>query len=658
MYLGETKSPGQEFSYVRIFNNVVINTKREAIQIANMVEDVQVYNNILLNNGTDKIPGQGNNLQIGDNSVADVFNNIIIGSVEYGVIVFGLGHINIYSNYIAQSNGIFIDNRKYTDEHSFLKIWDNYFKDIRTDEVILNYNELNEWMAFENYYEPIKRFFHSNCTDCVKHSVNNNIETAVVEFKFHESDSVFYENSSLNPLAYLNMGLSNTTEFEFNSWPEFELLENMYVNAGDSARFRIKAITHDSDSIVFLFENLPEFAEIQTIENGVVELFINALDQEISIYPIFVTAVDKSHGVEIRAPFEIVIKSKANTIPLLDISTYNEFYNLEKSKIDFTVYDADNDLVEVTIDDAPYFIELVKLNNAEFQLVLKPGFSDSGDYTFNIKVDDGFSGIVEGQITIKIIPKILEPGDVVYRYNFGGPELHAEPINWQKGNHALYNITDQNLQFTGSYAWKGINNTNAPDSLFGPYAFIKPDDRNMYLHFPCEPNNYLVKIYNTIKPDELDSIGETHYNVFAEGDVAISDLIIGDEASGKAQLSMFNIEVFDSVLDISVNPVKNFVRINGIEISISSPFSNGYQNLQTSIFPNPFNESIHIINNELNPIIDWGIYNTSGKISLVEKPLNYYVPFYNLNTKHLNKGIYFLYIKRRSGAKVYKVLHE
>ena len=41
MYIGETKSPGMEFKGVKIYNNIVRNTLRESIQIANAVEDVK-----------------------------------------------------------------------------------------------------------------------------------------------------------------------------------------------------------------------------------------------------------------------------------------------------------------------------------------------------------------------------------------------------------------------------------------------------------------------------------------------------------------------------------------------------------------------------------------------------------------------------------------
>jgi hypothetical protein len=100
MYLGETKSPGMEFKYVR-FNNIVRNTLRESIQIANMVEDVEIYNNTMLNAGLANITYQTSILQIGDNSVVNTYNNILMmptTGISYGK---GVAHLLIvFSNQI------------------------------------------------------------------------------------------------------------------------------------------------------------------------------------------------------------------------------------------------------------------------------------------------------------------------------------------------------------------------------------------------------------------------------------------------------------------------------------------------------------------------------------------------------------------------------
>jgi hypothetical protein len=99
MYLGETKSPGMEFKYVKIYNNIGTNTLRESIQIANMVEDVEIYNNTMLNAGLANITYQTSILQIGDNSVVNTYNNILIDAPTTGIALYGKGNCTFTNNY-------------------------------------------------------------------------------------------------------------------------------------------------------------------------------------------------------------------------------------------------------------------------------------------------------------------------------------------------------------------------------------------------------------------------------------------------------------------------------------------------------------------------------------------------------------------------------
>jgi hypothetical protein len=64
-------------------------------------DDVEMYNNLILNSGLTNEGGQGNNIQIGDNTIGNFYNNIVMNAFENGFIVFGSGDINIYNNYIS-----------------------------------------------------------------------------------------------------------------------------------------------------------------------------------------------------------------------------------------------------------------------------------------------------------------------------------------------------------------------------------------------------------------------------------------------------------------------------------------------------------------------------------------------------------------------------
>lgn len=152
MYLGETKTPGMEFSDVSIYNNIVINTGREAIQIANMVNNVEVYNNTMINMGLDGEYAQNNGLQIGDNSVVYAYNNIIKNAPGFGIISFGLGNTKYENNYIESTQGIFIDNRKVSDSTLPIEIMNNVFYLNNGPYLVKTFNEINNHIIDGNTY--------------------------------------------------------------------------------------------------------------------------------------------------------------------------------------------------------------------------------------------------------------------------------------------------------------------------------------------------------------------------------------------------------------------------------------------------------------------------------------------------------------------------
>lgn len=235
MYLGETKSPGMEFKHVRIYNNIVRNTGREGIQIANMVEDVEIYNNTLMKTGQHNIDQQNNVLQIGDNSVAEVYNNILMDSPGCGIISFGKGYNNFYNNYIAQCKGIFIDNRLFTDKNSPINISDNYFRDnVDRGWIIRNMNEKNKLTISDNYWNTDIPFF-KNDSGTDKHiKLKDNENGFISELIFENPEEGDYSVSPANITEYLNIGASCPHDFEVSE-PEIPVdesrIEQIALNA-------------------------------------------------------------------------------------------------------------------------------------------------------------------------------------------------------------------------------------------------------------------------------------------------------------------------------------------------------------------------------------------------------------------------------------------
>ncbi len=213
MYLGETTTPGMEFKHVKIYNNVVRNTGRESIQIANMVDDVEIYNNTLLNAGQDDELYQNNILQIGDNSVANIYNNILIGAPKAGIITMGMGN-NIFSNnYICSCKGMFIDNRKISNEKLPIVVSGNYFVNNTYEEIINNMNEINNIVVNNNSYNTNIYFFSNNSGTDNNLVFANNSKKELDTIAFVSPEGNNYALAEGTPEFYKNMGAPGGEEY-------------------------------------------------------------------------------------------------------------------------------------------------------------------------------------------------------------------------------------------------------------------------------------------------------------------------------------------------------------------------------------------------------------------------------------------------------------
>lgn len=213
MYLGETKSPGMEFKHVKIYNNIVRNTLRESIQIANMVEDVEIYNNTLINAGLENAIYQTSILQIGDNSVVNAYNNILIQAPSTAIAVYAKGPCYFTNNYMSSNMGVFVDNRIFTDSIASINFNQNYFRNIIGNQNIKNYNEINYVTAQNNFYNTDITFFLNQSGNTTNYTVANNTLTSVPEIQFTDPSTNDYSLKSTNPIEYQNMGAPGGPEY-------------------------------------------------------------------------------------------------------------------------------------------------------------------------------------------------------------------------------------------------------------------------------------------------------------------------------------------------------------------------------------------------------------------------------------------------------------
>lgn len=212
MYFGETKSPGLEFKNLTIYNNIVRNTQRESIQIANATENVEIYNNTLINAGLEGKDFHMNNLQIGDNSVASIYNNIIIQAPDFGIISFGKGDLNIFNNYLESNTGLFMDNRIISDSTLVNELSNNYFKNLTGGEVVRNMNELNDFVATDNVFDSNIPFY-TDLTGVDNEVLSNNTIGSVAGIQFTDPTTNDYSLAAGTADEYLTMGAPGGPEF-------------------------------------------------------------------------------------------------------------------------------------------------------------------------------------------------------------------------------------------------------------------------------------------------------------------------------------------------------------------------------------------------------------------------------------------------------------
>ncbi|MBW2662558.1 MAG: right-handed parallel beta-helix repeat-containing protein [Deltaproteobacteria bacterium] len=135
-------------TYANIYGNWIEATKGAGLVIGN--GDHQVYNNILVNCGTENNTAYGHGIRLDENNTSNIYDNIIIQPARYGVYhAWGTGNINVDRNLIGnpgvgyvESDSVLVEgsganaNIKHTDVADFnFPVWSDdgdYNNDIFT----------------------------------------------------------------------------------------------------------------------------------------------------------------------------------------------------------------------------------------------------------------------------------------------------------------------------------------------------------------------------------------------------------------------------------------------------------------------------------------------------------------------------------------------
>lgn len=581
MYIGETISPGMEFHHLRVYNNVVVNTQRESVQIANCVDDIEIYNNFFLNAGLDDMVTQNNGLQIGTNTIANVYNNVIINSLGFGTIVLGNGDINLNNNYISDSKGIFIDDRFAPLDYSPIQIDNNFIANVNNNPIIENLNEINDIYIRNNIYNTDSLFFKNAVEPLGLIELSNNLLNPIVGFDYNLDQGIF-QNSPSNPASYQTMGPINGLTHNYNASPVLNPIEDIILEYDSSANIQLTANASDGDIVHFESRNLPAFADLIETASGAAELSINPTQENIGVYEIGIRVYDESHHAYDRQMIQLSVMNPQNTAPVLNFDTQLTLESASHFEFDITAFDAESDSLYYAINPLPSFAKLIK-KGEQVILDLQPKISDKGDYTIEISANDGYGVSTTRTLNLTIIDPNLYEGRTIYRVNFGGPELEDSLLNWQADilSSAVYS-TSYFLR-TGSWSWNGVNTTSAPNNLFGPFRYDVSGGTEMQYEFPLSENGrYEVKLFFAERSTEVNANTTGTFNVYLENEKVLNAFNIYQNSTYEANEQSFEILVEDQLLNLELEQIENNSKINGIEINyLGEPAENVAPEIQS-----------------------------------------------------------------------------
>lgn len=572
VYIGETMSPGMEFRHVRVYNNVITDCNREAIQFANCVEDVEAYNNFCSNTGLKGLYAQVGSIQIGDNTVGRFYNNVLMNCPGYGFPVFGSGDIEIFNNFVENTSGIFIDERTFNTLPSSISVTGNLFYNTITAPIITSMNGVNEMHIKSNIYNT-SGIFAKNTENAVPlWQETGNTQQTIDSVHYTLLDGQFAHLPS-NPAIYNGIGPKIGLSHTMNPKPTFIPVDDQYILFGDSLNLTIKANTTDNDLLSFEVRNLPSCITWQRKGNG--QIVFKGLSNNASkgvYYPI-VMVHDGSNNAISRLKFKIAFKNPSNSPPVLSLNNNYSVEATTKQSLNITAADADNDQTTYIFYDLPPFISKVQASNSNF-LEIKPLLANIGNYLFMVVADDGYGHPDTANISLEITVAVLLPGKLLYRLNCGGPEIADVPMNWQSDVDRVTVYGVGMAYGTGSYSWSGTNVTGAPNNVFGPFRHCYADSSFRY-HFPVPTNGkYEVHLLFAERSNEVNAGKSETFSVTIEDSVALNAYNVYKESGYRAVRKTFVTNVYDQAIDLVFRAQLNDAKINGIEIKFLQAANN------------------------------------------------------------------------------------
>jgi hypothetical protein len=179
---------------MRVFENVVEDAGYDGIQVGCVVEDCEIFNNLVTGYGVLKVESQNAGIQMGGGTTGKCYNNLIKNGSGIGITVFGTGNNLVYNNVIINAgynyfptnpskfvHGIYCADRS-TVPGRFFSFINNTIVNPKTDGIrfsslLSNNNEIRNNIivhpgSMGSYTNPITCYI--NLMNCAPVTLSNN----------------------------------------------------------------------------------------------------------------------------------------------------------------------------------------------------------------------------------------------------------------------------------------------------------------------------------------------------------------------------------------------------------------------------------------------------------------------------------------------------
>ncbi len=454
-----------------------------------------------------------------------------------------------------------------------------------------------------------------------------------------------------------------------NREPVVNLISNQSMLANSLLSLNVSATDPDGDLIDLTASFLPAFALFTDNGDGTGVINFSPSVLNVGNYSgLTITAAD-AESVPVGVSFNLEVLP-TNTAPVIGSIANQTLDENTSLNVSISATDVDLDNITLTASNLPSFANFVDNGNGSGAISINPGSSSFGSYNnVTITANDGNGGISSTSFAIYV-----NDVNILYRVNSGGLQLNASPINWgldNFSNRSIYLDPASQNATAGSSSWTGVNNTGAPNNLFGQYRTFFAGRVPVMYNFPAtNSGEYIINLFFHSKAvNGVNAAGVRRFDVRIEGVTVLSNYDIFADAGNAAVRKSFRVNVTDGNIDIDLARVLADPIICGIEIvgvtsasgglrsddlvSNSGVFFNSSNGLDVSVSPNPFHDNLTIrFNEQIKDRIEIVVLDVLGKIIVQENKIlmdGTNEVQLDLSNIDFNAGIYFLNLTSSDG---------